>query len=242
MTRSVPWVGWAILLVAAISLSGVGATVDLQKSTPFTQCVWRATSCIVVMAPWALWSLRTQGLRGASDPKTFALMIVTAVCWSGWFAGFYYGIGAFLFSRFASVSSFRTCLYLDHSQSRALSRTRTCSPTRTAPSSSSSTLSPAASPCPRWTPTVIGDVVAASSACFGAAFLVLAKKFRAKVELSHYMWLSMVVNLPMSLAAAMILEDISFSRPFDPAVGVLGCLTREQIGLQLFISVLGARA
>jgi hypothetical protein len=54
---------------------------------------------------------------------------------------------------------------------------------------------------PTGTPTVIGDVVAASSACFGAAFLVLAKKFRAKVELSHYMWLSMVVNLPMSLAA-----------------------------------------
>jgi drug/metabolite transporter (DMT)-like permease len=95
---------------------------------------------------------------------------------------------------------------------------------------------------PSGTPTVLGDVVAASSACFGAAFLVLAKKFRAKVELSHYMWLSMVVNLPMSLAAAMILEDISFSRPFDPAVGVLGWLTREQIGLQLFISVLGARA
>ena len=74
---------------------------------------------------------------------------------------------------------------------------------------------------------------------FGAGFLILAKKIRDKVELSHYMYLSFLVNLPMVLVAAVLLEDVSFTRPIDPHVGSLGWLTSRQIGLQLFISVCG---
>lgn len=88
-------------------------------------------------------------------------------------------------------------------------------------------------------PTVKGDVVVIAGTFFGASFLVLAKKMREKVELSHYMYLSFVVNLPLVLIAAVSLEDISFTRPFDPRVGALGWLTPQQIGLQLFISVCG---
>jgi drug/metabolite transporter (DMT)-like permease len=228
--------------------------VDLQKSTPFTQCVWRATSCIVVMAPWALWSLRTQGLRGASDTKTFALMLATAVCWSGWFAGFYYGIVESSIAHAYMLGNTHSAVIVVFNLITGRERVPTVNVVGVVvaivgaadcicDSSRHEKTSPRPpGTIPSGTPTVLGDVVVTASACFGAAFLVLAKTFREKVELSHYMWLSMVVNLPMSLAAAMILEDISFARPFDPAVGVLGWMTREQIGLQLFISVLGARA
>ena len=36
-------------------------------------------------------------------------------------------------------------------------------------------------------PSVRGDVVVIAGAFFGAGFLILAKKMRDKVELSHYM-------------------------------------------------------
>jgi hypothetical protein len=46
----------------------------------------------------------------------------------------------------------------------------------------------------------------------------------------YYMYLSFATNLPLVLIAAVALERISFTHPFDPHVGALGWLTREQIG------------
>ena len=45
---------------------------------------------------------------------------------------------------------------------------------------------------------------------------------RDKVELCHYMYLSFIMNLPMVLVAAVMLEKISFTDPFDPIIGALG--------------------
>ena len=87
--------------------------------------------------------------------------------------------------------------------------------------------------------TLAGDLVVAAGAFSGAGFLVLAKRIRDEVELSHLIVLQMLVNLPLTVALASAFEGVSFANPLDPSTGIFGWLTEEQIGKQLVISVCG---
>ena len=72
--------------------------------------------------------------------------------------------------------------------------------------------------------------------------MVLAKRVRDAVELSHLLLIQMAINLPIVVALAAAFENPGgafFLRPLDPAGGVFGWLTREQIAPQTFIAVFG---
>ena len=64
---------------------------------------------------------------------------------------------------------------------------------------------------------------------------------RDKVELSHYMYLSFIMNLPMVLVAAVMLEKISFTDPFDPSQIVHWCRKHSAQRAKLPDQALGQR-
>ena len=92
VTSAVPWVGWGILLVAVVSLAGMGSAIDMQHTTPFIQSFWRGTSCTLVMLPWGAWSYYRQGWRGLREKRVLRLMLTSSLCWCVWMPSFLYAL------------------------------------------------------------------------------------------------------------------------------------------------------
>ena len=259
VTRRVPLVGWAILAAAVLSLSGVGTAVDAQRSRPLVQCAWRAESCLLVVAPWAWWSLRRQGWRGLADPALRRRVFLAAACWSGWFVTLFYGLDntsiAHAYMLTNTTSGFIVAYNLVTRRERVPAshivgvavalvgaatvmwdseRRRISAETGVEDDGSDRTRDRN-----RRSPTLVGDAVVAAGAATGAAFLLLAKSVRDKVELSHALLAQMALNLPIVFVGGAVFEGMSLTRPLDPVVGAFGWLTRRQIASQLFITLCG---
>lgn len=259
VTRRVPLVGWAILAAAVLSLSGVGTAVDAQRSRPLVQCAWRAESCLLVVAPWAWWSLRRQGWRGLADPALRRRVFFAAACWSGWFVTLFYGLDttsiAHAYMLTNTTSGFIVAYNLVTRRERVPAshlvgvavalvgaatvmwdseRRRRLAETGVEDDGSDRTRDRN-----RRSPTLVGDVVVVAGAATGAAFLLLAKSVRDKVELSHALFAQMALNLPIVFVGGAVFEGMSLTRPLDPVVGAFGWLTRRQIASQLFITLCG---
>lgn len=272
VTRRVPWIGWVILSSAVVSLSCVGALVVRQRSMPFAQCAWRAESCVALIAPWAAWTWKTQGARGLREASVRRTAVVVALCWSGWFVTMFWGLdhtsiphvymltnttSAIIVAREAAASRFRG-VPAAHAIGVALAAAGAAlvmwdsddvghhpgassagSPPLSSNSSDDMNLRSFSG---RREATLRGDAVVLAGAFSGAGFLVLAKRVRDAVELSHLLLIQMAINLPIVVALAAAFENPGgafFLRPLDPAGGVFGWLTREQIAPQTFIAVFG---
>jgi drug/metabolite transporter (DMT)-like permease len=271
VTRRVPWIGWVILSSAVVSLSCVGALVVRQRSMPFAQCAWRAESCVALVAPWAAWTWKTQGARGLRDASVRRTAVVVALCWSGWFVTMFWGLdhtsiphvymltnttSAIIVAREAAASRFRgvpaahavgvalaaagaALVMWDSDRGHHPGASSAGSPPPSSDGSDDMHLRP---PSGRREATLRGDAVVLAGAFAGAGFLVLAKRVRDAVELSHLLLIQMAINLPIVVALAAAFENPNgafFLRPLDPAGGVFGWLTREQIAPQTFIAVFG---
>ena len=247
--RRVPVIGWLVLAAAVVSLSAMGTMVTLERSKPFTQSSWRAQSVLLVALPWAIAAAKKQGLRGFRVARVRRRAFLVAACWSGWFLTLFYGLattsiahayvltnttGAFIvvhkvLTRNAVPRSHFVGVALATAGAGVVMWQSSVGEKNNDDSASSG----------RGSATVAGDAVVAAGAISGAAFLVLAKGVREEMELSLLVVLQMLVNLPISLTLAVALERCSFASPFDPRRGVIGWLTKAQIGKQLFISVCG---
>ena len=250
VARGTPRIGWGVLAGAVLSLSCIGAVVDFMHVSPLILCVWRAESCLIVMLPWAAWSYHAHGLRAAKDPKVFITMCAAALSWSVWFCGFFWGLvktslaHAYLLSNSTPVVI--VCYNLVTGSEPALSVDVAGVAVAIAGAAlcawDSGRRSEAENDGGKGgvkQPTLLGDIVVILCLPFGAAFLILARKIRDKVELAHYMYLQMLINLPLTLILAVVFETISFAHPLDPHVGVVGWSTSQQIGPQLYIVVFG---
>ncbi|OQR87862.1 Drug/Metabolite Transporter (DMT) Superfamily [Thraustotheca clavata] len=236
--KKVPFVGYLLLISALVTISSLGAALDLQEGVdPFIKLFWRTAASIVGFAPFAIYSVHMYGwpnwtsnlvLQFLFCCVSYALFLMTFL-WSlnhtsiGHayifnnchsllivFAKFFTGQQVLAFEAVGSLLGIAggVVTTMDHTETQSASVVP-----------------------PSWQ----GDVVALIGAVGGVFYLLSAKKLRAEIDVFLFMTLLFVVTLFLHFPVFYLLNIETKFWSMDRNIGLFGWLKSDRIGIEMYL-------
>ncbi|KAK9828627.1 hypothetical protein WJX72_001179 [[Myrmecia] bisecta] len=248
---------YGVLLAACIAVSSLGIGMDMQAAGPFLKCAWRSQATVLILLPglaFVVWRdpshlhpLRDRHLLGwllvASAGQTlFIGLFVWALTYTSIMHAFLLNnthsimivIGSALIGKHVSwlegagaVTGFAGTLLCGVDASRQTSGAALPSEAR----SHQQSLQPIGiSP-------LAGDLAALIGAAFGALSILAIKICRVRLHVLLLTVLVYVASLPLFLMLACLADPHAPTWGRNPATGLLGWVTGEQIGAEVIVAL-----
>ncbi|KAF0687137.1 Aste57867_21108 [Aphanomyces stellatus] len=240
VTKRVPVVGYVLLVAALLTISSLGAALDLQEGVdPFVKLFWRTTASILGFSPFAARAIYEHGwptwtphlaMLFAASAAAYALFLMTFLwslnhtsighayifnnCHSLLIVFGKLGLGhpVLLFEVLGSALGIVGGIVttLDHAAGGGVTDVHIVPPS--------------------WQ----GDVVALVGAVGGVFYLLTAKKLRQEMDVFVFMTLLFVVTALLHLPVFVVL-DIDINWSMDHHTGWLGWTQPDMLGIELYL-------
>ena len=254
--RKVPVVGYGLLVSGLFALSSVGAAFDLQGGgvTPAMKCLWRLHATTLALFPLAVKSFKISEIEKLSFREIFVLFPICAFCYMFMSTSFVMALemtslaNAFILSNLASliiifskaVIGLPILLLEGWGASIGFGGALLCT---AAPNvleeASDDILSTPHSKVDATMPREsMGNWLAFSASVGMAAYLVIAKNLRSKVDLFVFMF-SLFLFASIFLLVAMVLAGEPMSVSLHPVYGIFGWMTpvQDRLPLELYMAI-----
>ncbi|KDO30327.1 hypothetical protein SPRG_05038 [Saprolegnia parasitica CBS 223.65] len=237
--KRVPFVGYALLIAALLTISSLGAALDLQAGVdPFVKLFWRTTASILGFLPFAFYSVHAYGWPRWT-PSLLLLFLFSCVSYALFLMTFLWSLNH---TSIGHAYIFNNC----HSLLIVLGKVLLGKPVLafealgsalgivggvvTTLDHSSVDVASGAVP-PSWQ----GDVVALVGAVGGVFYLLTAKKLRADIDVFLYMTLLFVVTMLLHFPVLYVLGIPNDLWSIDRTIGLFGWVQADRLGIELYL-------
>lgn len=241
--HQVPIVGYILLLASLLTISSMGAALDLQRGVdPFLKLFWRSTASLLVFLPLAAWSFYDQGVPPALFSTRNMFWFLTCCLSNALFLmTFLWALShtsidhAYIFNNCHSLLMVLARLALG----KYVSQFEGIGTGIGIIGGAITTLDHSATPSVESDVvgvSLAGDLVALLGAVGGALYLVSAKKLRAEVDVTVLMagifFVSALVHFPV-----FSLLGTNFEMSTDPAIGLFGWLDSSRFLSEVYVVI-----
>lgn len=239
--RKVPFIGYAILITGLVALSSVGTALELQGDivTPSMKTIWRLTATALALLPFALHSLRRDGLPKLSR-KQWAYFPLAAFSYGYMTTAFVVALSmtslanSFVLSNLTSlvIIAGKAVMGLPILLTEGLGATIGFTGAAICAKDPSSMHSGAVD----HPHALLGDLIALSASFGMAAYLVIAKDLRPKCDIFLFMFVIMTLAAVFVLAF-MVASGERIMLSNDPDYGLWGWinLSADRLPLELYM-------
>lgn len=242
--HQVPVVGYVLLLASLLTISSMGAALDLQRGVdPFLKLFWRSSASFLLFLPLSVWSVQDQGLPPSLFSTRNMFWFLTCCLSNALFLmTFLWALSrtsidhAYIFNNCHSLLMVLARLALGKYVSQfegigtGIGIIGGAITTLDHSSVSTSTASDVVGV------SLAGDLVALLGAVGGALYLVSAKKLRAEVDVTVLMcgifFVSVLLHFPVF---SLLGTDFEFSR--DPTIGLFGWLDESRFLSETYVVI-----
>ncbi|OQR91511.1 Drug/Metabolite Transporter (DMT) Superfamily [Achlya hypogyna] len=236
--KRVPLVGYALLIAALLTISSLGAALDLQEGVdPFVKLFWRTAASIVGFLPFAAYSVAAYGWPRWTK-QLLSTFLFSCVAYALFLMTFLWSLNhtsighAYIFNNCHSLLIVLGKLVLGHpvlafeAVGSGLGIVGGVITTLDHSAAPSSAVVP-----PSWQ----GDVVALVGAVGGVFYLLTAKKLRAEIDVFLFMTLLFCVTLVLHFPVFYLLDIRTELWSMDADMGLFGWLTPSRLGIELYL-------
>jgi drug/metabolite transporter (DMT)-like permease len=244
--KQVPFIGYVLLISALLTISSLGAALDLQKGVdPFVKLFWRTTASVLGFTPFAIYSVYAYGWPSWNRTLcrlfflcclSYALFLMTFL-WSLQHTS----IGhAYIFNNCHSLmivvgkcllgkpvllfEAIGSGLGILGGVVTTMDHGNTSSPSNSSSSSSSDVIAPS------WQ----GDLVALVGAIGGVFYLLSAKKLRKEIDVFLLMTMLFIVTAVLHFPLFW-LRQMPITWSTNDSIGLMGWLSPRQFLIELYL-------
>jgi drug/metabolite transporter (DMT)-like permease len=235
--REVPLVGYLLLLASLLTISSLGAALDLQTGVdPFIKLFWRCTASLLAFSPLVALAVYQDGFPKL-NPQIITLFLLCCVSYSLFLMTFLWSLNhttighAYIFNNCHSLiivlGKILVGSYVSQSEALGtgigilggiLTTMDSSSPTDTTATATS----------------FAGDLVALIGAVGGVLYLVTAKKLRLHMDVSILMTGVFFVTSLLHFPIFWFLQ-VPYDLSTDDTVGLFGWLSSDRLVSELYI-------